>query len=122
MSQKETCVTLSDTVPLPQGKGTTNLVQKVICFSICLSLSVCNFYQSICLWACMLVWYGVLVIKLVHCEGWFLLICEIHALLGADNTKGKREKIQGPLFSVVFTILKLMFVLQLVMVVVSMHS
>ncbi|MBA0819195.1 hypothetical protein Gohar_021151 [Gossypium harknessii] len=28
LSQKETCVSLGDTVPLLQGKGTTNLVQK----------------------------------------------------------------------------------------------
>ena len=30
MSQKETCVTLSETVALPAGKATTNLMQKVI--------------------------------------------------------------------------------------------
>nr|KJB65611.1 hypothetical protein B456_010G103400 [Gossypium raimondii] len=29
LSQKETCVSLGDTVPLLQGKGTTNLVQKL---------------------------------------------------------------------------------------------
>ncbi|OVA11363.1 Protein of unknown function DUF866 [Macleaya cordata] len=28
VSQKETCLALSDTVPLPNGRGTTNLVQK----------------------------------------------------------------------------------------------
>ncbi|XP_039019430.1 CXXC motif containing zinc binding protein-like [Hibiscus syriacus] len=28
MSQKETCVSLGDTVPLPQGKANTNLIQK----------------------------------------------------------------------------------------------
>ncbi|PIA42866.1 hypothetical protein AQUCO_02000368v1 [Aquilegia coerulea] len=28
VSQKETCVMLSETVPLPNGRGTTNLVQK----------------------------------------------------------------------------------------------
>lgn len=32
VSQKETCVTLSETIPLQAGKGTTNLVQKVILF------------------------------------------------------------------------------------------
>ncbi|KAL5783366.1 hypothetical protein ACOSP7_008395 [Xanthoceras sorbifolium] len=28
LSQKETCVSLSETLPLSQGKGTTNLIQK----------------------------------------------------------------------------------------------
>ncbi|KAF3447501.1 hypothetical protein FNV43_RR12687 [Rhamnella rubrinervis] len=28
LSQKETCVTLNDSVPLPVGKGTTHLIQK----------------------------------------------------------------------------------------------
>ncbi|KAF8393482.1 hypothetical protein HHK36_021726 [Tetracentron sinense] len=28
VTQKETCVSLNETVPLPKGKGTTNLVQK----------------------------------------------------------------------------------------------
>ncbi|KAJ4708151.1 hypothetical protein OWV82_018145 [Melia azedarach] len=28
LSQKETCVTLNETLPLNQGKGTTNLIQK----------------------------------------------------------------------------------------------
>lgn len=32
VSQKETCVTLGETIPLQAGKGTTNLVQKVILF------------------------------------------------------------------------------------------
>lgn len=32
VSQKETCVTLNETIPLQAGKGTTNLVQKVILF------------------------------------------------------------------------------------------
>lgn len=33
VSQKETCVTLGETVALPVGKGTTNLIQKVISLS-----------------------------------------------------------------------------------------
>jgi hypothetical protein len=42
VSQKETCVTLSETVALPAGKATTNLIQKVISLSqsiICSSKS-----------------------------------------------------------------------------------
>lgn len=30
MSQKETCVALNESVPLPVGKGTTHLIQKVL--------------------------------------------------------------------------------------------
>ncbi|TXG61944.1 hypothetical protein EZV62_013307 [Acer yangbiense] len=41
LSQKETCVSLGDTVPNSSGKGTTNLIQKVI--SLSLSLCKCKF-------------------------------------------------------------------------------
>ena len=40
VSQKETCVTLNETVPLPKSKGTTHLVQKVKSLLICIRLTL----------------------------------------------------------------------------------
>lgn len=73
LSQKETCVSLAETLPTQGGKGTTNLIQKVIPLSLPLFVYVLK-----CEWSC-----------LSYCEDFK----SIYALTKWSNCEGKAVKL-----------------------------